>query len=857
MTPTAVAVRTPDLAEELLRGAPGDVALASSEGVITYAELRAAVAAEARGPGAERRIVPLEMRNDISSVVSLLAAFAAGHPVLLVGADEAGRHDEIAATYADATDLHPDLALLLSTSGSTGSPKLVRLSRANVLANAASIATYLGLSDADRGITSLPLHYCYGLSVLTSHLLSGGGLVLTDLSVADDCFWELARAHAVTGMAGVPYTFDLLDSSGFESRDRPALRYLTQAGGRMSPEQVVRYAELGRRQGWELFVMYGQTEATARMAYLPSHLAADRPTAVGVPVPGGSFRLAQVDGHEEGVGELVYAGANVMMGYATTTADLARGPELTELHTGDLARQADDGLWEICGRLDRHAKVFGLRIDLVRLEAGLPPATALVTHGDVLHAFVTRARDRERMRERLLALTGLPGGAIRTHLVERLPTTSRGKTDHAALRAHVETSAAVPARTNRNGHDAEALRDLYAVVLGRPDATPGDSFVALGGDSLSFVEVSTQLSHRLGHLPSGWQHRSPADLAATARPDRRRWTHVEAPALLRALAILAILASHADLVDVMGGAHLLLAVAGYNLARFALAVPDRSTRVRRVLAATAAFAVPASLWMVIVGPASGGYDMASALYVNQVFSHAWSDDWQFWFLDVLVWTNLVVAALLLVPAIDRVQRRHPFAAAMVVASTALAVRYALTGVAANGLQKYTVPFVIWCVAIGWAAAEARTWRQRSAVAVLALLAPLGFFPGDLQRQLVLVAGLLVLLGPWSVPLPRACAAGVQHVATASFWIYVTHWQVYPPLEASGHRLLAVLASVTVGLASYQAWTRGAAWLRTRRRRRPAGPRAIRAIAPREGAGSRDPLSNARPAAVESGLPSPR
>lgn len=813
MTATPTAVRLPDLADELLRGEPGAVALATAHETLTYAELREAVRAEADRLGAEPRLVLHEMRNDLASVVGLLGAFAAGHPVVLFGDEESAR-SEIEARYADAPDLHPDLALLLSTSGSTGSPKLVRLSRANLLANAASISTYLRLTPDDRAITSLPMHYCYGLSVLTSHLLSGASVVLTDLSVADACFWDLARAQRVTSFAGVPYTFDLLTSSGFADRDLPDLRYVTQAGGRMSPDRVVRFAELGQRRGWDLMVMYGQTEATARMAYLPPRLAASRPTAVGVPVPGGAFRLAPVEGYDEpGVGELVYSGANVMMGYAHDAADLARGPELAELRTGDLARLADDGLWEICGRLDRHAKVFGLRLDLERVEAALPVRTALVTVDDTLHAFLDRPRWRADVHEAVMAATGLPAGAVHTHLVQAFPTTPRGKTDHAALRRQAEAALAVEP-SGPAGADAESLRDLYATVLGRPDATTEDSFIDLGGDSLSFVEVSTQLSRRLGHLPPDWPHLGPGRLAGTARAGRRRWTAVEPSALLRALAIVLIVASHADLVVVMGGAHVLLGVAGYNLARFSLAVPGRVPRARKVLAATAAVALPATVWMLLAGRVTGDYDVPTALYLNQVLGAArWSDHWQFWFLDVLVWSNLAVAALLAVPALDRLQRRRPFPTAIALAGAALAVRYALTGVAADGLQKYSVPFVLWCVAIGWAAAEARSWRQRGCVAVLAVLGPLGFFPGDLQRQLIVVAGLLLLLLPWAVPLPRSFAVGVQHVATASFWIYLTHWQVYPALEAAGHPVLAVLASLTVGLAAQQAWSLGVTWLR--------------------------------------------
>jgi acyl-CoA synthetase (AMP-forming)/AMP-acid ligase II len=242
----------------LLGGAPGDVALVSGDLTLTltYAELADAVRRRGAELGTARRLVLLEAANDVATVVTYLAAVAGRHPVLLVGADDAERHADIVRRYAPETicsadgverllpddaighDLHPDLALLLSTSGSTGSPKLVRLSRINLEANARSIAAYLDLRATDRAITSLPLHYCYGLSVLNSHLVAGASVVLTDLSVADTCFWDLASTSGATSFAGVPYTFDLLDASDFASRDLPRLRYVTQAGGRMAPDKV-------------------------------------------------------------------------------------------------------------------------------------------------------------------------------------------------------------------------------------------------------------------------------------------------------------------------------------------------------------------------------------------------------------------------------------------------------------------------------------------------------------------------------------------------------------------------------------------------------------------------------------------
>ena len=247
----------------------------------------------------------LEAANDVESVVTYLAALAGGHPVLVAAPGDADRHAELVDRYQPDVvqawrvrpcgryvpgtrhDLHPDLAVLLSTSGSTGSPKLVRLSLANVVANAAASPTYLGIRDDDRAITSLPLHYCYGLSVLTSHLVSGAAVVLTDLSVADECFWELVEESPG----------DQLRRGALHLRAPGGLRLPRADGSRRcgtsprradgwSPTRVRAYAELGRRRGWDLFVMYGQTEATARMAYLPPDLAAVHPEVIGVPIPG-------------------------------------------------------------------------------------------------------------------------------------------------------------------------------------------------------------------------------------------------------------------------------------------------------------------------------------------------------------------------------------------------------------------------------------------------------------------------------------------------------------------------------------------------------------------------------------------
>ena len=793
--------------------------------VLSHADLAARVDDRAALLGGTRRLVLLECRNDVETVVTYLAALVGHHPVLLTGPD--CRRDDLVATYrpdAVATgdrlevlsgpghDLHPDLAVLLSTSGSTGSPKLVRLSRDNLRSNATSIADYLRLTPDDRAATTLPLQYCYGLSVLNSHLLAGASVLLTQRSVVEEEFWAEFGAARATSLAGVPHHFDLLDSSGFADRDLPHLRTLTQAGGRLAAPTARRYAELGRERGFDLVMMYGQTEATARIAYLPPHLAAERPECIGIPVPGGSLRI---DGDlDDGVGELVYAGDNVMLGYAERPADLALGRTVHELHTGDLARQHEDGLFEVVGRRSRFVKLFGLRVDLDRLEqlaADAGREVLALGADDRLHLCVTHHRDAAWSRETAVRL-GLPPHVVQTHVLVSLPRTASGKPDRASLHRHVAAAPATAPPTAPGAHEpagevtATRLRDLCAHLLGRPDATDTDSFVTLGGDSLSYVEVSLRLGQLLGDLPRDWATLSMRELAAgAAAPRRRRWLlAVETPLVLRAAAIVLVIGTHANLLTVMGGAHVLLALVGYNLARFQLAAPDRAGRRRSLLGAARSVAVPSALWIAGVGALTGMYDASTALLLNNLLgSDTWDLRWQFWFLEVVVWSLVAAAGLVSVPVLDRLERTRPYAAALTLLALTAALRWVLVGIEAGPTERYALPVVLWCVALGWVAARARTTGSRVVTTVAAVVTCLGFF-GDPVRELLVVACVTALVWLPRIQVPAVVVPALSAVAASSLFTYLTHWQVYPHLEVD-HPLLATLASFAVGLACWRAY----------------------------------------------------
>lgn len=811
-------------------------ALITPDGAVSYADLADRVDALADRLGSTRRLVLLAGGNDVDAVVGYLAALAGGHPVILVPGDSRPHLDAVAAGYdpdvllADgelverrpgtAHDLHLDLALLLSTSGSTGSPKLVRLSHDNLTANADAIVDYLGIRPSDVAATTLPMHYCYGLSVVNSHLAAGATLLLTDLSVVDPCFWESARAHRVSSFAGVPYTFDLLDRVGFDRMELPSLRYVTQAGGRLAPERVRSYAALGRRRGWDLFVMYGQTEATARMAYLPPDLAAACPGSIGVPVPGGSFTLEPIPeapletrAGEVAVGELVYTGANVMLGYATGPADLARGRDVQALRTGDVARRTADGLYEVIGRRNRFAKVFGLRIDLDQVErlfAGEGHVVLCADGGDRLVLGVdasARPADPEALIAAARQHVGLPRNAVRVVALTEVPRLPSGKPDYRSLVAQATSRApAGPAATAATSTTdrAAALRSVLGEVLGR-EVTDQDSFVSLEGDSLSYVEAAVRVETVLGGLPAGWHTTTVAELAGLPA-QRRRGRTLETNVLLRALAIVMIVGTHANLWVLVGGAHVLLAVAGFNFGRFHLTDVPRRDRVRHLAGSIGRIAVPSVLWLGAVALTTRDVGWTNVLLLNGLLGPtSWTEpQWWYWFVEALVWTLAALMVLVAVPAVDRLERRWSFWLPFVLALAGLLTRYDVVELS-SGDEIHRAGVVFWLFALGWATVKSTRPLHRVLVSAVVLVSVPGFFE-DPAREAVVVAGLLLLVWLRSVQAPAALVRVCATLASASLYVYLAHWQIYPHLE-DRLPLAATLLSLLGGVLFWQAVSR--------------------------------------------------
>jgi acyl-CoA synthetase (AMP-forming)/AMP-acid ligase II len=261
-------------------------------------------------------------------------------------------------------------AAIIYTSGTTGDPRGVTLSHRNLVANTQSILDYLGLADTDRIVNVLPFYYSYGNSVLHTHLAAGGSLVLENSLTYPHLVVQSIVTERATGFAGVPSTFALLlQRVPLADYDLSSLLYLTQAGGAMAPAltQRLRAALPGAR----LFIMYGQTEATARISYLPPERLDDKPGSVGIGIPGVAIEVRNREGESLGAGregEVCVRGDNVMLGYWDNAAATAKVLRDGWLHTGDIGRVDADGYLSLVGRSSDMIKTGAHRVSPLEIE---------------------------------------------------------------------------------------------------------------------------------------------------------------------------------------------------------------------------------------------------------------------------------------------------------------------------------------------------------------------------------------------------------------------------------------------------------------------------------------------------------
>ena len=475
-----------NLADDLLAGRNDDIALISTRGMETFGTLRQRIRARADTmfSAAGKQLAFSFLPNTIDMVTTYLAAITSGHAIgLFPPATPAGRklrliqayrpeivtvsygdelHEQLSALGYRALPpsgddqsstwqrkpegrLAPPLALLLSTSGSTGTPKLVRLSGASVAANAMGIAHSLGIAPHHRAVTSLPLCYGYGLSVLNSHLAAGSSVVVSDQSPMTGSFWRLVHRHAIVEVSGTPMFYQAMFRRPHGPELPPAVRVLTQAGGRLATAHLQRALALMTAVEGRLFCMYGQTEATSRISCLNASMRPDKLGSVGFAVPGGQVHVgAPVDGGDSG--PIGYTGPNVMMGYATCREDLARDHDVDYLHTGDLGRLDADGFLYVTGRSSRFTKILDRRVCLDDIEEWLerPGRCAVVTGppgGAAIVVFTTKSPRALRSGcQALTASLGIPAASVEVREISAIPRAAGGKIDYGQL-----AKAALPA----------------------------------------------------------------------------------------------------------------------------------------------------------------------------------------------------------------------------------------------------------------------------------------------------------------------------------------------------------------------------------------------------------------------------
>jgi acyl-CoA synthetase (AMP-forming)/AMP-acid ligase II len=460
-----------------------------SENWLTREDLRIASLGLAEQIASDRkRLIFVLCGNNSQTVIGLLAAAAAGQAVALIDpslpADKLkalveayepelvfGTRDvrELLRDLTDASarwrsfessggdiewmarrggspsvEINPSLQLILGTSGTTGGRKYVRLSREAIVANAAQIAEALDIGQDSAGIGHLPLHYAYGLSVITSHLAAGSRVYLMTDSIGSPSFWAKISAVGGSHFPGVPFHYAALDAALARlgaSVVPDSVTVFTQAGGALSPRVQAEMHELATSRHGRFFVMYGQTEASPRMTTLQHSDFLRKAGSVGAALPGGRLSIVDERGTPlpaDSVGAVVYEGPNVMMGYAISRSDLSKGDELKgRLETGDLGRLDPDGFLTLTGRTKRFVKIAGNRLGLDEIENDLSTVcpVACLDFGDQI-AVIHEQESETALMSRIKELAGnyrIPASSFSLLRTGRIPRGANGKVDYAQL----------------------------------------------------------------------------------------------------------------------------------------------------------------------------------------------------------------------------------------------------------------------------------------------------------------------------------------------------------------------------------------------------------------------------------------
>lgn len=743
-------------------------------------------------------LILLEAANEFDAIFAYVGALRAGWPTILAAKDSARRQSLIAQSYLpniivcaqsnwqpvlvnpDSIDMHPDIAVLLSTSGTTGAPKLVRLSHQNLLANATAIANYLDVKPDDRALTLLPYHYSYGMSVLHIHLLRGAGVVLTDKSIVDEDLRVLAQHTRVTSLALVPTQFELLDTIEW----LPQLRYITQAGGRLDPLLAQKFAAKASAEAWNLFIMYGQTEAGPRMSYVPAQDAETWFHTIGLPLEGGVFRLVDNEGDviagTRQTGELVYEGPNVMLGYAITQVDLCAPAGPSVLYTGDMAERLENGYFRITGRASRFIKLFGLRIGLDDVEAQLrADGWRVYASGsdERLVIFVTVNCDTGDLQMQVAQRFGLPRSAVAVEYLEDVPVLPSSKVDYRSLARRAE---AVITATSEH-HDTNALLQQ---ILRTQTPDLDQSFLEAGGDSLAYLEMQLHLLSKLGDVPNNWENLPLRQILVLENSATDVNTGgginvqpIRADLLIRVFAILAIVALHSTTWPAGGGAYTLLIMVGYSLAKF------QGTQLfdGHILKVLRSMLVPILVcYYLVIGAASfarAPIDLQWFLLLGNFQTEVpFRGLIPYWFVSAYSQIITLFTLPFLIPTVRRLTRRNPLYIGIVVLIVVVLIFMLIGGDNIKPHLRHRHPLgALELLILGWCIFFAKgKWQTIFILAVVAFVWSVSWRDLDFKSSIFVLLSALLLVINFEINVPSLIAKILMRFGSLTLFIYIVH-----------------------------------------------------------------------------------
>lgn len=346
-------------------------------------------------------------------------------------------------TGKKAPAMHSELSMLMTTSGTTGSPKLVRHKYGNIESNAKNVAKVFGWTPEERGIIDLPMQYTMGLNVINSHLYAGATVLLIEANLMSPKYWSFIKEQKGSNFTGVPFSYEILNRLRFWKMDLPHLTTMAEGGGKLSDTLFKTIADYAVEKDKRFFATFGTTETSARLAFLPPSVAASHIGSIGHAIPEGKLLLVDENGNEineaDVEGELRYEGPNVTMGYGTCVEDLVKGDEFCgRYETGDLAKKDADGFFYIVGRKKRFLKLFGLRVSLDQSEKIISEnfngiECACTGDDNQMLIYITQEDLKEEVKKLISEKTGLMAKSFDVRVKNEIPRFESGKINYKAL----------------------------------------------------------------------------------------------------------------------------------------------------------------------------------------------------------------------------------------------------------------------------------------------------------------------------------------------------------------------------------------------------------------------------------------